>query len=288
MTALGKILAIFVFLLSLVWCGLVVTGHVTRTNWKAEAEAYRKKAAEAAGAANDMKAELDRQAKANSAQVALLTNDIKSLKDQVANLNTANQNQNTANQQLLTALNKATKDNELTLANLKQANTQNDLLFTKNAQIEKDRDTALTAQKNAEANALAVKLEADGIKKQNERYQNQLIAMNDRLRDMQSGANRPGGARVVPVPEGIRATIDKVFDGYVSISLGADAEIREGAELDVVRYGDKPEYLGTITITQVEPKAAVGQFVSKQGPTAKGDALPKAGDAVLKIPQSRK
>jgi hypothetical protein len=283
MTALGKILAIFVFLFSLVWCGLVVTGHVSRTNWKAAYEAERQRSVAAAAAATGFKDEMDKQAKAHAAQIALLTNDVKTRDTQIANLNNANQQHLNANQQMATLINQMTKTNDLTQANLKQANTQNDLLFTKNAQVEKERDTALTAQKNAEANALAIQLQADGIKKQNERYQNQLIAMNDQLKDLRSGANRPGGARVVPVPEGVRATVDKVFDGYVSINLGADAEIREGAELDVVRYGDKPEYLGKITITQVEPKAAVGQFVSKQGPTAKGDALPKAGDTVMKI-----
>jgi hypothetical protein len=282
MTALGKILAIFVFLFSLVWCGLVVTGHVTRTNWKTAYEAERKRSQDAATAANDMKAELDKQAKAHAAQVAILTNDIKTHDTQIANLNLSNQNQNNANQLLLTANDKLTKAIELNQANLTQANKQNSLLFDKNALVEKERDTALTAQKNAEANALAIQLVADGIKKQNERYQNQLITLADQLKDLKSGANRPG-TRVVPVPEGVRGTVEKVFDGYVSITLGADAEIREGAELDVVRYGDKPEYLGKLTITQVEPKAAVGQFQSKDGPTAKGDALPRAGDTVMKI-----
>ena len=40
---------------------------------------------------------------------------------------------------------------------------------------------------------------------------------------------------------------------------------------------------GKVRITQVSPKESVGQFVSKDGPTAKGDALPKVGDTVMKI-----
>ena len=46
MTALGKTMVIFVFLLTLVWAGLVVNTWVTRTNWKAEAEKQNKIAKE--------------------------------------------------------------------------------------------------------------------------------------------------------------------------------------------------------------------------------------------------
>src|SRR5262245_9425459 len=140
MTALGKILAIFVFLFSLVWCGLVVTGHVTRTNWKAAFEAERKKHQETAAAATDARAELDRQGKAHAAQVAALTNDIKTLKEQNNTLNVANQNQNNANQGLLTVNNKLTKENAIAQANLTQANTQNDLLFERSARVETERN----------------------------------------------------------------------------------------------------------------------------------------------------
>ncbi|HEY2784174.1 MAG TPA: hypothetical protein VGJ05_04290 [Fimbriiglobus sp.] len=283
MTALGKILAIFVLLLSLVWCGLVVSGHVARTNWKTEAEKYRKSAQEAATAANEARAEMDKQAKAYAGQIAILTGDKKSLAAQIATLDTTNQKQNGDIQQLLTLLNKYKTDSALAQANLTQAGKQNDILFTKQAETEKQRDNALTAQKNAEANALSIKLEADGIKKQNERYQNQLITQADQLRDLRTGGNRPGGARVVPVPESIRGTVDRVNGEYVSISVGADADVREGAVLDVVRYGDKPMYLGSLTITEVQPKKSVGLFQSKDGPTAKGDALPKSGDTVMKI-----
>jgi hypothetical protein len=91
---------------------------------------------------------------------------------------------------------------------------------------------------------------------------------------------------VVPVPEGLRATVEKVEGDFVTISLGADALIRAGAVLDVVRYGDQATYLGTLTVSHVSPKEASGQFSAKDGPTAKGAALPRVGDTVLKIPSS--
>jgi hypothetical protein len=192
--------------------------------------------------------------------------------------------ENTLNQVLQARATSQTASNALAEANLKQANLQNDILTDHTVKVAKERDDALVAQKNAEALELKTRLEANGFKQQNERFQNQIITLNERVRDILSGANRPGATRVVPVPEGIRATVEKVEGDFVTISLGADALIREGAVLDVVRYGDQATYLGTITVSHVSPKEASGQFASKDGPNAKGAALPRSGDTVIKIP----
>jgi hypothetical protein len=277
MTILGKTLAIFVFLLSLIWCGLVITGHVTRVNWKTEADTYRKKAQEAAAAAAEWKAELEKFKAASAGDLNAKTAEIAKLNTQVANLEKSLSGLQTNFQAKLTNEQKLTSNTELAQANLVAAGKQNDMLFDARAKTETERDTALRAQKAAEASELQAKLESEAIKKQNESFQNKVIELSQSLKDLKSGANKPGAVRVVPVPEDIRGTVSKVSGEYIQINLGADASLAEGAVLDVVRYGDKPMYLGTITLVQVSTKDAVGQF------TKKGEVAPKAGDSVIKL-----
>ena len=56
MTPLGKMLAIFVFLLALVWAWLTVNTFVSRTNWKAEADKFQKQAQATADGHDKLKA----------------------------------------------------------------------------------------------------------------------------------------------------------------------------------------------------------------------------------------
>ena len=77
MTALGKTLTVFVFLLSLVWCWLTVNAFATRTNWKTQVEAAKvqtdsaiARAREFEEAFNSLKASADAQAKTQADVIA--------------------------------------------------------------------------------------------------------------------------------------------------------------------------------------------------------------------------
>ncbi len=80
------------------------------------------------------------------------------------------------------------------------------------------------------------------------------------------------------VPEGFRGTVTAVDGDLITITPGADAGLKKGMSLDVSRASTSPaKYLGKVTILSVNPKEAVGRFVStKAKPTT--DDEPKTGD----------
>jgi hypothetical protein len=73
-------------------------------------------------------------------------------------------------------------------------------------------------------------------------------------------------ARKNPPLEDVRGTILEVDSksGLVTISLGQDAGLQVGNTLEVYRLAPKPEYLGTIRVLDVGPKAAVGKPVTPE------------------------
>ena len=287
MTALGKTLTVFVFLLSLVWCWLTVNAYATRTNWVTQAKQAQVHMQSAVDRAREMEQENRNLIALSEAQAKKLADTIEEQKSTIAKLQTDN------------AAIKAQFDKKLAA---EKADENKTALSIKNEQATLEQLNALKANKDAiegklidatrneqaaKNDALQQKLEAESLRARNETIELQLAQLQELYRDSRlgRGGNAPGGGPVVPVPANIRATVKSISsDGLVTISLGADAGLVRGAVLDVARLSTT-KYLGKLRLSLVDPKEAVGVFESAFGVRATGDNLPKVGDLVTVLNQ---
>ncbi|MFO0935985.1 MAG: hypothetical protein U0798_05645 [Gemmataceae bacterium] len=279
MTALGKTLTVFIFLLSLVWCWLTVNAFTTRTNWKTQVDAAKDQTKQAVARAQEMEA-------AYTALVAKTDAQIKSLQDEVQNSLVKNTELQASLATLKTQFEKKiaveregesrmaiiSKNQEATLRQLDLAKSFADSLEAK-------LTVATQSEQKAKNESLQQKLEADAFKTSNETLSLQLAQSQERIRDIMRGGSGLGAQKVVPVSSNIRASVTRVDGDLITISLGADAGIAKGAVLDIARF-NPTKFLGKIRVSNVDPKNAVGTFESASGGKATGDNLPRIGDTV--------
>lgn len=294
MTWIGKILSVLVLLLALVWMWFTVSLFAARTNWKVQADTYKKAFDDARKAREAEYRDYQTAKDAYDRQVLTAETRIKGLADQVAKLQTdAN-----ANADALAAANKIIKDSDIKAVELgariqamtdevqKTRDRNNSLedervvLVVKKEQAEKDRQAA----ENLAKQAAAQKLLAD--------------ARVESLTAQLAEARSTGGSSTAtvinsftrppaPLPEGVRGTVTAYGNGYVVLSIGIDAGLTNGAVLDVYRTEGGGDYLGTVVIQTVHPKEAVGQFKPKDEripiSRLRPEQLPKVGDLVGKV-----
>ncbi|QDU24049.1 hypothetical protein [Urbifossiella limnaea] len=296
MSWLGKILAVLVLLLALVWMWFTVTVFAARTNWKTQAEAF-KKGREEAVAARDSEyrtylAEKDallRQLKSEQAQVAKLTTDVTQLAADVAK-----------NGEQIKVLNDATGKRDATITDLQaslaaetsRADTQTKRVNTletekvddtiKREQAVKDKQAAETVARQATQDKLTAEKKLEEV--------SNLLA--DAKAQGFTGAGGSGGAslfanRPVPIREGTRGTIETYRDGSIQFTLGIDHGVTDGATLDVFRTGADTRYLGTVVVDRARPQSSVGTFrpADPRRPlrSLRPEELPKAGDRIGRI-----
>ena len=77
------------------------------------------------------------------------------------------------------------------------------------------------------------------------------------------------------------------LDGaLLTINIGLDAGLEVGTKLDVYREAGGGKYLGTVTVTKVQPKEAVCEFKPARAvPIEKlrAEELPRKGDSVGRV-----
>ena len=279
MTALGKTLTVFVFLLSLVWCWLTVNAYATRTNWKTQVDAAKtqveaavSRAREMETALNETKAAAESKAKKQVDIIAKNEATIEGLKKTNSDLLTNYERKLAAERQGEDRMALQSKNNQATSQQLDLAKGRADTLETK-------LTAATRSEQDAKNGSLQSKLEADSVKARNEQIELQLALLQERMRDMQRGGGGLGATPIVPVRPDLKASVTRVDGDFVTISLGADAGLSKGAILDVARL-NPTKFLGKIRIMSVEPKIAVGMIESANGGKVTGDNLPKTGDLV--------
>ena len=294
MTAVGKALAIFNLLFSMVLCGLIVIVYSTRTNWKNEYEKARNLAqvAEAAYKAeknqheNDIKGKDVLLAEANAERDAYrkkwddAENDkkllVKQRDDALANHGSETTNNKLVNEELV-AIRKERED------------------LVKDRQMREGQIVKLQGEVN-EQRKLSANLETQNrsylqrvdrmlarveeVEKENRALKSQLgstaTASNQNNQRPSSVLNPPPE----PAPSGVRGTVTSVAgNGLTQVNIGSDVGLRPGNTLDVYRLDPvnpaASVYLGKLTIQRVNPKAAVGQFQALNR-----IKLPREGDVV--------
>jgi hypothetical protein len=292
MTWIGKILSVFVLILGIAVMWFITTVFVARTNWKNDRDAWQTvyREAEKARVAeqNSYRSEKD----ALERQIVAARTENKGLADQIASL----KGQNDKVIVEVARLNKVIKDSDVTAAELQallQALTDEvNKTRVRNVDLEKERVALVTAKENAEKDrqtALNTAKQATNDKQiadaKVESLTTQVAELQASGGDNQKYLLSKFGKLPAPLPDNIRGTVTAYKDGYLSISIGIDAGLTNGASLDIFRTEGGGQYLGTITIERVYPKEAVASFkpsrniaLSKLRP----EELPKVGDTVGK------
>lgn len=284
MTALGKTLTVFVFLLSLVWCWLTVNAYATRTNWVTLAKTAQSQSQAAAERAREMEQAYRDLLASSEAQAKKLADTIEAQKSTIASLQTDNAGMKARYDEKLAAEKKDENKTALLIKNEQATLEQLNALKANKDAIETKLIEATRSEQAARNESLQQKLEAESLRARNETIELQLAQIQEQMRDLRLGrAGATGVGPVVPVPANIRATVKSISpDGFITISLGADAGLARGAVLDVARLSTT-KYLGKIRLSLVDPKEAVGVFESASGARATGDNLPKVGDIVMNL-----
>jgi hypothetical protein len=297
MSWLGKILTFVVFLGACVWAYFTVNVYVTRTNWKAETEKYKKAYQDAIAAREKDHREAQAEKEAYARMYAAELNRADGLSKNLDDLTAAGRKADAAYRRLEEDYNKADVQNKLLATNL---NTTIDELTNtrkRNNDLE-DRAVGLVLAKElADRERLRAENEAKlarAIADENARKVETLTAQVNELRATGGGGGVATVLRSIekppaPLPENIRGTVlrNMTSGNFVHISIGIDAGLQPGSRLDVYRETNGGQYLGTLVVTStIEPKEAVAEFRPARGvPVSqlRPDELPRKGDTVGKL-----
>ena len=279
MTALGKMMVIFVFLLSLVWAGMVVNSWVTRTNWKAEADKQNKIAKENYDGAKSLQEQAKADRSASDAKVAALQANVDRYqqqlieqRDQYTKLYAAYDTKLKSDREndkkvaeLTVEITKLQNQVDLQLANLKvmEADLNSQIRLTEKNQNE--RDAAIRA--------------ANAEKQRAELLVTRITGLTEELNLAKLGGK--GNARPLP-PDDFRGTVLSYDSGIIEISPGLNSGLKPGTLLNIVRRVGNKNYIGKILIgDQIDPDRAVGTWQPPFGvKVPKGDDFPKKGDEI--------
>lgn len=292
MSWLGKILTFLVLIASVVWMALTVNVYVTRTNWKARADAYEKALKESeANRRTELNTSRTEQEKLNRLLEAerSRTGD---LNKALADLSSSSSKGDEDFKKLLAnyanverSLQQQVASLKITLSELEDTRKRNTTLEDKAVELVLKKEIADRERLRAENEAKLARAIADDNAARVAVLQAQVTELR------QSGGS--GTATVLrtvdkvpaPLPDNVRGTVTRDITGdFVQISIGIDAGLEPGSRLDVYRDTNGGQYLGTLVVTKsVYPKEAVAEFHAKRGvPVSqlRPDELPRKGDRV--------
>jgi len=279
MTALGKMMVIFVFLLSLVWAGLVVNTWVTRTNWKAEADKQSKIAKENYDGAKSLAEQAKADRSASDSKVAALQANVERLQQQ----NNDGRDQYTKLYGAYETKLKSDRENEKKTddqqTELKKLQNQIDVQLANLKTMEADLNAqVILTQKNQNLKDEAVR-SANAEKQRADLLVDKLQKKEEELAQAKQGVG--GGIRPL-APEDFRGTVKAYSGGFVEITPGLNAGLKPGTVLKIQRrVGDK-NFIGTILIGTVDPDRATGTWTAPSYvKNPKGDDFPQVGDEVV-------
>lgn len=135
---------------------------------------------------------------------------------------------------------------------------------------------------DARSAAVQAKIQADAFEMRVRKLQDEMTLLKaNRSLPSPTDHKIDLAVRSKPKPTHVQGKITAIGkDGrMLQISVGSDSGVREGQALEVFRLppmmGQRPLYLGTLSLTRVDPQASLGEFKP-----ASGELRPKLGDEV--------
>jgi phage host-nuclease inhibitor protein Gam len=281
MTILGKMMAIFVLILSFAQGALTVMLFVSSSQWVAANKTLKNQVATAVASAGQFQDEVERvrtegknEKAALDARVAKLDQDLKA---QIALTEGAERQLSDEKQKVLVAESTSRQaindaklrqaDNDRMIGVVKERDNQIALLVISNKKEREDRLNAEIAMKTAVQRAQAME----------ERLRDAVMEIA-KQKNQASGTTTTSAKTTGPNPpaenvEGLVSDADK--SGLVEITIGSDAGLKEGNTMEAYRIAAVPsqsQYLGMIRIKKVFPNKAVAEPVGRMAaPLQRGD-----------------
>ncbi len=271
MTALGKITAVFVFLLSLIWFGLTAVVFNTRAEWKKEATAARKEANEIATAAENLKKQIVAERASNLAQLSAAKQTIDGLKRERDDALKLVKQTNDAAGVSLDSTQKLIPTIDTLQSTVGSLQSQNEIYASQRKALDEKVDTlALNAQE-----ALR---KANDAELQSKTLSRALEDKNEQIRAIQEAKQ---GAEAASGILDFRGDVLDVRGGDIIVfSGGLNAGVRKGMKF-IVKRNAEPYYLGTLVVN-IDPDTNIsaGVFKPVNPLQTTGIYAPKKGDTI--------
>jgi len=294
MTWLGKILVFVVMVLALAWMWLTATDYATRVNWKAQRDTYKKAFEEAVAARESDYRRHQAEREASDRKLESFEKELIARKSELDTALKANRDNKAELDRLTTAVSTADVQVAKIQASLKAALFELDTVRDRNNKLEQDRTDLTISREQALRDRLGALNEAKLQRQIAEDYARRVDDLLGQIADLRATGGRPEAlvARSVeqrppPVPENLRGTVTAynpaAAPDLVEISLGLDAGLGFGSELDIYRLDNGGKHLGTVVVINVYAKKAVARFKPASGKPVgrlRPDELPKVGDIV--------
>ncbi len=271
MTVLGKILAIFVFLLSLFWFGLTAVLFNARTEWREAAVTAQKQANDNADAADEIR-------KANAAELSAMKAQLDKANQTIGGLKKERDAAQSRNEELTKTFGNGLDD---TVKKLPEVVT----LISINKTLQEQNDIYVNQARTLgqRVDDLAIKA-ADASRKQNDAELSQKslsTALDTKSEQLRNALEEKLGAAAGGGAIDFRGDVLTVRDGVVVFSGGINAGIKQGMRFNVTR-AEAPYYIGTV-IVNINPdtRISAGLFTPIPGQALKAPYLPKVGDSIV-------
>lgn len=289
MRPVGIILVFMNLLFSVATCALIVVVYSTRANWNKEYKVMQAQAEVAAAAYKSERQAHENDLKGRDERLVSLSNQIETLKNSVTTAEAAKA------QAVKTYTDyKAARDAEDTAGISLASQIKQFQKELESLQKEKSEQLAKIIELQNNVNAER-KEKVDAVQKfsslmvRNEKLMQEYSQLAQKYNQAEQLLGKLGSSGksitdppVTPAPKNVVGSVTEVAsNGMAAVSIGSDSGVSVGNKLEVVRLDEKnplaSRYLGTITLTSVQPKQAIGTFeASRTGPVK----LPSKGDEV--------
>jgi septal ring factor EnvC (AmiA/AmiB activator) len=277
MTSVGRFLIVLIMAFSLLFLAISTTVFVTAKNWMVaqrkehdEVEKLKKKVTEAVAKSDASKKDLEDSRVTFDAQLKQLTNQLSSL-----------QAENTHNVEELTKVRTQAVKHEQTarssLDEVEAKRQETSLLRTQKSEVEKQANEFKLHEAELKDQIRDLERKMETATRNNSELRDNVARLSTALRanGLSDDVRQIRGIESPPPVMGIVKRIHPT-NRRVEISIGSDDGLVVGHELFIYRTEPRPEYLGKITIIEVDSDQAVGKVI---GNTYQGKKL-KEGDIV--------
>jgi hypothetical protein len=271
MTVLGKILAIFVFILSLFWFGLTAVLFNARTEWREAALAAQKTANDNADAADEIR-------KANASELSAMKAQLDKANQTISGLKKERDAAQSRTEELTKTFGNGLDD---TVKKLPEIVT----LVSNNKTLQEQNDIYVNQARTlgAKVDDLAMK-NADALRKQNEAElstKSLAKALEEKGEQLRTLSEEKQGAAAGGGAVDFRGDVIMVNGSVVVFSGGLNAGVKQGMKFNVIR-NEAPFYIGTLVVN-IDPdtRLSAGLFTPIAGQAMKGLYVPKVGDSIV-------
>ncbi len=277
MTFVGKILVIVIMAFSLIFLGISTVVFTTAKNWRTETEVQKKKVSELTKKISDSQAAVDASKKDLAAAQANYEALSKDLNNKIQAQEALNANAQKTVEQVNAQVATAQKNSETALIDAEARRKESLQLRSQKEEVEKQANAFKLRQAELTDKIRELERTLETATKHNNDLRERVGKFSALLRQngLSDDISQVKGTESAPPVVGEVKRVDP-SNRRVELTIGADDGLMVGHELFLFRQKPRPEYLGKITITSVDPDQAVGRV---KGTTYQGKKI-KEGDLV--------